>query len=112
MKKLLLQQRRDKSALFWQKRFASENLSVISSTLFVAVCRQNRCAHRESPGGFDASYVRVADCGERILAPAQTKTRQAECRARRPVSRLFCDKQLSVALCRFGCAVRRAEQQS
>src|SRR5206468_6324337 len=106
----LLQQRSDQRAFLRQERFGSKDTRIVPGAVFVAVCRQDGCANCHWAWRLNARYPWFADCCQRILVPAQTKTRQAECCSGHPVPRLLSDKHLSFALRCFRCAIRSAEQ--
>src|SRR5436190_21383123 len=99
----LLQQRSDERAFFGQERFGADEARVVAGALFISVCSQNRCAYRKRARRLDACYPWLADCGQRFLVPAKTKTGQAECCARLPVPRFFRDEHFGFAFRCFGC---------
>ena len=78
----------------------------------IAVCCQNGCAHCERARRLDAGYSRLANCRQRFLGPAQTKTAPGPALPWPASSAAPSDKHLSVALRCFRYAIRSAEQQS
>jgi hypothetical protein len=106
---LVGQQRSDKGSLFRQEMFCSKIVRVAARAFFMAAHGQYGSADCKCAGRFRARCPHAAEGRQRLLFFSQAETRQAECCARCPVPRFLSNKNLSFALRRFSCAIRRAE---
>src|SRR5207248_11714545 len=99
-------------SFFRQEMFCSKFVRIPPRAFFVAIHGQYGSANRKRAGRFGARCPDVAEHCKRIFFFPQAQTCQTKCCASFPVPRFLSDKNLSLSLRRFSCAIRCTEEQS